>query len=116
MFKASANSSKTLASTEPEGKAAELDHPWLFTASMVGFVCFRRMNSDSTPMRKERLSSFLAFLEGMFFLVSRRRKRGGGRKVRTPRLNEGSYEDRDRPRMLVVRSVLEAAFSPETNP
>ena len=59
-------SSKTLALTELEGKAGELDHPWLFTASM-GFVCFRRMNSNSTPMRKERFSLFLAFLEGMFF-------------------------------------------------
>ena len=50
-------------------KAGELDHPWLFTASMVGFVCFRRMNSDSTPMRKERFGSLLAFLEVSFWLV-----------------------------------------------
>ena len=75
-------SSKTLASTEPEGKAEELDHPWLFTASMVEFVCFRRMNSDSTPMRKERFSSFLAFLEGVFFWLAEEErvgKRGRGR-------------------------------------
>ena len=61
---------------EPEGKAGELEYPWLLTALIVGFVCFKRMNSDSTPIRKEPFGSFLAFLEGMFSFFSKRGKSG----------------------------------------
>ena len=47
-----------------------------------GVRLFKRMNSDSTPMRKERFSSFLAFLEGMFFFWLAEEERVGGRRSR----------------------------------
>ena len=100
-LKASAISPKTLASTEPEGKAEGSDQPWLFTASMMGFGCFRRMNLDSTPMKRERFSSLLAFLEGGVRLVSRRKRvegRGRGRYAL-----DDSTKDRTRTEIDLVR-------------
>ena len=96
VFKASAISSKSLASTEPKGEAGELDQPWLFTPSMMGFVCFRRMNSDSTPMRKERFSSFLVFLEMIFWLAE------GGRVRRGRYALDDSTKDRTRTEVDLV--------------
>ena len=67
-------------------------------------------------MRKERFSSFLPFLQGVGEEERVGEEEEEERKVCTRRLDEGSYVDRDRPRMLAVRSVLEEALSPETNP
>ena len=54
-------SSKIAASVVPDAVAAEMDQPWLLTAS-IGSVDLRRINSVSKPTRNSTPAVTLAFL------------------------------------------------------